>query len=131
MSENSIAYHHNHFISENPATVATWYSEKLGGRILGGDDALKADSIIVTFKGVMFIIRAKNAGEEVGSKAGLEWGLDHIGFSVDGDFDGYCDELKAKGVTFTLDPVNISPNLRIAFIEGPENVSIELLQQKQ
>jgi len=131
MSENSIAYHHNHYISDDPAATATWYAEKLGGRILGGEDALKADSIIVTFKGVMFIIRAKNAGEEVGAKQGLEWGLDHIGFSVTGDFDAYCDDLKAKGVKFTLDPVNLNPNLRIAFIVGPEDVSIELLQQKQ
>ena len=52
------------------------------------------------------------------------------GFHVDGDFDGYCDDLKAKGVKFTMDPVNINPNLRIAFIEAPDGESIELLQQK-
>lgn len=130
MSDKSIAYHHNHFISEDPAAAASWYADKLGGRILGGPEALKAASIIVTFKGVMLIIRAKNEGEEVAAKQGTEWGLDHTGFHVDGDFDGYCDELKAKGVTFTLDPTNINPKLRIAFIEAPDGVSIELLQQK-
>lgn len=130
MSENSIAYHHNHYISEDPAAAATWYAEKLGGRILGGEKALKADSIIVTFKGVMLIIRAKNEGEQVAEKQSPAWGLDHTGFHVDGDFDGYCDDLKAKGVKFTMDPVNINPNLRIAFIEAPDGESIELLQQK-
>lgn len=131
MSESSIAFHHNHFISEDPKAAATWYAEKLGGRIIGGEKALDAPSIMVTFKGIMLIIRARNEGEEIGKKAGLEWGVDHYGFHVDGDFDGYCDELKEKGVTFTLDPVNLNPNLRIAFIEAPDNVSIELLQTKQ
>jgi len=131
MSDNSIAFHHNHLISEDPGTAASWYSEKLGGRIIGGEEALKSPSILVTFKGVILIIRSRNADEEIEEKKGLEWGMDHFGFHVDGDFDGYCDELKENGVKFTLDPVNISSVTRIAFIEAPDGVSIELLQNKQ
>jgi catechol 2,3-dioxygenase-like lactoylglutathione lyase family enzyme len=130
MSENSIAYHHNHYISEDPAAAASWYADKLGGRLVGGPDALKTAPILVTFKGVMLIIRSRNEGEVVGAKQGTQWGLDHIGFHVDGDFDAYCDELKAKGVVFTLDPMDLNPNLCIAFIEAPDGASIELLQQK-
>lgn len=131
MADYSIAFHHNHLISKDPKTTATWYADKLGGRIAGGEKALDAPSILVTFKGVILIIRAQNAGEEVGTKQGPEWGNDHFGFHVEGDFDGYCDQLKANGVPFTLDPVNINPNLRIAFITDPDGTSIELLQQKQ
>ena len=131
MSENSIAFHHNHLISEDPKSAALWYSEKLGGRILGGEKALDGPSVLVTFKGVILIIRKQNEGEEVSAKKGVEWGMDHFGFHIDGDFDGYCDDLKKIGVTFTLDPVDISPTTRIAFITGPDNLSIELLQNKQ
>ena len=130
MSENSISFHHNHFISEDPKAAATWYAEKLGGRIVGGENALSAPSILVTFKGVILIIRSRNENEDIAAKQGLEWGMDHFGFHVDGDFDGYCDELKEKGVTFTLDPVNLGPDLQIAFIEAPDGVRIELLQRK-
>jgi len=129
MADNSISFHHNHLISEDPKAAATWYADKLGGRIAGGEKALEAPSILVTFKGVILIIRSRNAGEEIGAKQGPAWGMDHFGFHVDGDFDAYCDELKANGVTFSLDPVNINPSLRIAFIEAPDGERIELLQQ--
>jgi hypothetical protein len=30
-----------------------------------------------------------------------------------------------------MDPVDFTPDIRIAFIEAPDNVSIELLQRKR
>ncbi len=131
MSENTIAFHHNHLVSEDPKATASWYADKLGGRIVGGEKALEVPSILVTFKGVILIIRSRNEGEEIAPNQGAHWGMDHFGFHVDGDFDGYCDGLKAKGVTVSLDPVNLNPGLRIAFIEAPDGERIELLQQKQ
>jgi lactoylglutathione lyase len=38
-------------------------------------------------------------------------------------------ELKAKGVSFTMEPTEIRPGTKIAFLTAPENVSIELLQR--
>jgi lactoylglutathione lyase len=38
-------------------------------------------------------------------------------------------ELKAKGAEFTMDPTTIRPGVRIAFLRGPEDVSIELLER--
>ena len=131
MSDATIAFHHNHLISEDPKASATWYAEKLGGRILGGPEALNSPSIMVRFKGMILIIRGRNADENIGSKDSTQWGLDHFGFQVEGDFNAYCNGLKEKGVTFTRDPVEINPNLRIAFIEDPDGVSIELLQTSE
>jgi len=130
MADFSIEFHHLHLISENPKSCATWYAEKLGGRIVGGPDALAAPSILVTFKGTILIIRSRNADEKVSPKQGPEWGVDHFGFQVNGDFDAYCGELKNKGVVFTLDPKDLGPNLRVAFIQAPDGVSIELLQRR-
>jgi lactoylglutathione lyase len=45
------------------------------------------------------------------------------------DIDAATAELKAKGVHFTLDPMTARPGVRIAFLRGPENVSIELIQR--
>ena len=130
MADASISFHHNHLISENPSACATWYAEKLGGRIAGGEKALSAPSIVVTFKGMILIIRARNDGENVLAKDKLEWGIDHFGFLIEGDFDGYCNALKEKGVKFTREPMDINPTMRIAFIEGPDGVSIELVHNK-
>lgn len=131
MSDFKISFHHIHLISEDPKSAASWYADKLGGRIIGGEEALNAPTILVTFKGIMLIIRSRNADEEIGTKSGIEWGMDHFGFHVEGDFDAYCDELKEKGVKFTLDPMDMSPSLRIAFFDAPDGVSIEVLQNKQ
>ena len=55
-------------------------------------------------------------------------GIDHFGFAVK-NIDGICATLKEKGVRFTLEPYDIRPGTRIAFIRGPENISIELLER--
>jgi catechol 2,3-dioxygenase-like lactoylglutathione lyase family enzyme len=55
-------------------------------------------------------------------------GLDHFGLAVK-DIDGAAAALKAKGVTFTTEPTTIRPGVRICFIRGPQDISIELLER--
>jgi lactoylglutathione lyase len=38
-------------------------------------------------------------------------------------------ELKKKGAEFTMEPTTIRPGVRIAFIRGPQNVHIELVDR--
>ncbi|MEE9556225.1 MAG: VOC family protein [Candidatus Adiutricales bacterium] len=130
MPDDNIVFDHVHLISEDPRSAAEWYADKLGGRIIGSAEIRGAPQVIVAFEGATIIVRGQRTGEEAAGKPGLQWGTDHFGFSVKGDFDGFCDDLKKKGVTFTLDPVDFTPTVRIAFIEAPDNVSIELLQRK-
>ena len=53
-----------------------------------------------------------------------------LAFSYTGtDLDAAVAELKAKGVAFTMEPKEIRPGTKIAFITAPQNVSIELLQR--
>ena len=47
-----------------------------------------------------------------------------------GDFDGFCAGLKAKGVAFSMEPTDINPTTRIAFVNAPDGVSVELLSRK-
>jgi len=55
-------------------------------------------------------------------------GLDHFGLTVTG-IDDVVAGLKAKGAEFTMEPNDIRPGIRIAFLRGPEGVSIELLER--
>ena len=130
MTDTNIVFDHVHLISKDPQSTAEWYVENLGGKIVGSSEVRGAPQIIVAFKGATVIVRGQRTGEQVGEKDGLEWGTDHFGFSVDGDFDGFCGNLKNNGVKFTMDPVDFTPTVRIAFIEAPDGVSIELLQRK-
>ena len=129
MSDVKIVFDHVHLVSTNPKATSSWYVEKLGGEITGSKDVGGAPSIHVAFQGAALIVRGQRPGEQAADKHGL-WGTDHFGFRVSGDFDGFCNDLKTKGVVFTQDPVDFSPSLRLAFIEAPDGVSIELLQRK-
>ena len=55
-------------------------------------------------------------------------GTDHFGLSVTG-IDAIAADLKAKGVKFTREPTTVRPGTRVCFIEGPQGVSIELLDR--
>ncbi|ETW94341.1 MAG: hypothetical protein ETSY1_35325 [Candidatus Entotheonella factor] len=55
-------------------------------------------------------------------------GLDHLGLRVD-DVDAATAELKRRGAHVVVEPKTIRPGVRIAFIQGPDNVRIELLER--
>jgi lactoylglutathione lyase len=130
MKEPSIAFDHVHLVSQDPQSAASWYEEMLEGKITAKQEVRGAPQFVVAFQGATLLIRGQRPGEEPGRKGGLQWGTDHFGFQVQGDFDGYCEALKKKGVRFTLDPVDFSPMVRIAFIQAPDGQLIELLQRK-
>jgi lactoylglutathione lyase len=130
METGIMVFDHVHLLSENVIEAADWYVEKLDGKIIARAEAAGSLQMMVEFDGVKIIIRGRRPGEAPDHKEGQQWGTDHFGFSVDGDFDGFCRELKQKGVVFTLEPVNFAPTVRIAFIEAPDGVSIELLKRK-
>ena len=130
MDRANIVFDHVHIISEDPESAAAWYVEKLEGKIIRSQEMGGSLQVVVAFGDTYVIIRGRRPNEEVVTKQGLEWGTEHFGFRVEGDLDGFCDDLKKKGVTFSLDPVDFSPSVRIAFIEAPDGVSIELLQRK-
>jgi catechol 2,3-dioxygenase-like lactoylglutathione lyase family enzyme len=130
MSNATVIFDHVHLISKDPKSAASWYEEKLGGRVVNTSEVRGAPSIVVAFKGATVIIRGQRTGEEVKDKTGVEYGTDHFGFRIEGDFDGFCGDLKKNGVKFIVDPMDFTPTVRIAFIEAPDGVSIELLQRK-
>ena len=76
----------------------------------------------------IFILDVSQDPRAVAGPAHPHQGLDHFGLEVDG-IDAVCADLKAKGAVFTRGPETIRPGTRIAFLAGPEGVSIELLER--
>ena len=56
-------------------------------------------------------------------------GLEHLGFSVD-DLDAVAATLAKHAVPLLGGIEQVRPGIRIAFIEGPERVRIELIERK-
>jgi len=131
MPDASVSFDHVHLLARDPKTTADWYVDKLGGKITRSLDVKGAPQIYVSFGGFIVIVRGQRPAEAAGNKPGLQWGVDHFGVRIKGDFDGFCEGLRRKGVTFSLDPTDFNPTTRIAFINAPDGVSVELLNRKQ
>ena len=130
MPQASLGFDHVHLVAKDPRDTARWYVDKLGGEIVRDIEVRGAPQVYVSFNGFIVIVRGQRPAESVQDKPGLEWGVDHFGLRVKGDFDGFCTGLKGKGVTFSLEPTDFNPTTRIAFINAPDGVSIELLDRK-
>jgi catechol 2,3-dioxygenase-like lactoylglutathione lyase family enzyme len=131
MSDASLAFDHVHLVSRDPHAAAAWYVDKLGGRIAKSTEMRGAPQIYVAFGDAMVIVRGERPAESAGDRPGLQWGVDHFGMRVKGDFDAFCAGLKAKGVEFSMEPTDINPATRIAFIKAPDGVSVELLLRRE
>lgn len=130
MLNSSLAFDHVHLVSKDPHAAAKWYVDKLGGELVKSVEVHGAPQIYVSFGGAMVIVRGQRTAELAAGKPGLQWGVDHFGMRVKGDFDGYCAGLRTKGVAFSMEPTDINPTTRIAFVRAPDGVSVELLDRK-
>jgi catechol 2,3-dioxygenase-like lactoylglutathione lyase family enzyme len=74
----------------------------------------------------VLISTVKGDLQETAGDRNAQLGINHFGFRVD-DMDEACTDLKAKGVVFTQEPADFKGG-KIAFIEGPDRVSIELVE---
>ena len=60
-----------------------------------------------------------------------QWGMDHFGFKIVGDFAGFCAAVKEKGDQFSVEPHEFVPGgARIAFLKGPDGETIEIVERK-
>lgn len=130
MTDTSISFDHVHLVSKDPHATARWYVDTLGGEIGRSGEVHGAPQVYVSLGGAMVIVRGERPAEHVADRAGLQWGVDHFGLQVKGDFDGFCAGLRGKGVRFTMDPTQANPTTRIAFIQAPDGVSVELVTRK-
>ena len=130
MPDASLSFDHVHLVAKNPQATANWYVDKLGGKIARSLDIKGAPQIYVSLGGFIIIVRGQRPAETAADKSSLQWGVDHFGLRVKGDFDGFCTDLKKKDVKFSLEPTDFNPTTRIAFINAPDGVSIELLNRK-
>lgn len=120
-------FEHIHLRSPDPEATAVWYERMFGAKVIRSI-VQGAPRVDLDLCGQTVFIAPINEAQTAAAPSAPYQGLEHIGLLVD-DIDAAVAELKAKGVRFTLEPKELRPGLRIAFLRGPENVSIELLQR--
>lgn len=119
---------HAHLRTPDVLATAGWLQDKLSASTVAGTE-VKPDRADLVIGGVRVLVTSIPAGETVHpAPVTPHLGLDHFGLAVR-DIDKVADQLKAKGVEFTRGPVTPRPGIRIAFIRGPQGLSIELLER--
>ena len=134
----ALTFEHIHLISTDADAAAQWYVDKLGAEIVRKSEVRGASQINVNLGGATLLVRSQRAGEAPQSTNTMqhfedysshnEWGVDHFGLVYDGDLRAYAEDLKAKGVTFLVEPYDFLPGAVISYVAAPDNVSIEIVQ---
>ena len=125
----TFTYDHIHLRSPNPDETAAYYERMFGAEIIKSIQSDGRERVDMSLGGVMMFIAKVDPDAALSEKpAGSYVGLDHLGLRVR-DIDRVCDELKSKGAEFTVEPKTIRPGVRIAFVRGPQNVLIEILDR--
>ncbi len=126
------AINHVHIRSSDPHASAAWYEKHFGAKILGAREVMPGTITVATEIGgpVRLNISSQVAGSpDTRAVAELNrLGLEHFGFGVD-DLEGDMDRLQKAGVRVVLPITEVVGGGRLAYIEGPDDVLIELVQR--
>jgi lactoylglutathione lyase len=125
----AFTYDHIHLRSPDAEATARWYKNMFGAEIIRSVQSDGRPRLDLNLGGVAVFIAQVPPVQAVAAPPEPPYlGLEHIGLRVDG-IDQVVAELKQKGAEFTVEPKTIRPGVRIAFLRGPQNVHIELLDR--
>ena len=123
-------FNHVHLKTPDPEKTANWYVTAFNFEIVRDRVRDSGDRFITckTPDGITFNISGARTNETMGDgDADPHWGLEHFGINVD-DIDAEIERLVGLGAVLKHEPSNVSNRPRIAFIAGPDNTRIELVQ---
>jgi catechol 2,3-dioxygenase-like lactoylglutathione lyase family enzyme len=121
---------HIHLISPNIERTKQWYCDVLGGKETFCGEFKGNKVYFIDLNGFNIImIEQLPDGTPLPATIETREGLDHFGLAVD-DLDAAVSALKKKGVRFVVDPLQVRPGVRIAYIEAPDKVRIELTERR-
>lgn len=115
--------HHIHLQAPDPPAALAWFADKFGQPV----GKLKAQLDGINYRGVWLLAQRGDSTPSQGHS------IDHIGFRPL-NVDSAVVALKAKNVTVVTEPRPLTlpsgVSMRLAFIEGPDGVRIELVQRQ-
>lgn len=122
-------YDHMHLRSRDPMATAQYFEKMFGATILESVQTDDQSRIDIDINGLTIFLAKANENTP-DSPAVPYVGLDHFGLQVD-DIEKAASELKAKGAEFVAEPYQLRPGLKIAFVNVPGNIRVELLERER
>lgn len=126
------AINHVHIRSRDPHASAAWYVKHFGARIVSEREVMPGTITIGMEVGgpVRLNVSSQPAGSP-DQRAAAELnrlGLEHFGFDV-ADLGAELERLEKAGIRIVLPLTEVATGTRLAYIEGPDDVLIELVQR--
>ena len=118
-----LGFHHITLSSSDPGATLAWFADAFGGKVAKYDKAMDG----INYGGV-WVFASRGNGEPSAGHS-----IDHIGFRPI-NVDNSVAAMKTKSVKVTTEPRPLvlpsGTAMRLAFIEGPGGVRIELVQRE-
>ena len=129
-------YDHVHLRSPDPEATAQFYENMFGAEVSrslypAGTPFAGQPRITMKLGGTSFYIAPPDPRAPNGdSPKAPHFGLEHIGLTVD-NLDAAAAELKSKGAYFTVEPVTFTPGIKLAFVQAPQGVLVEVILRER
>ncbi|GAC1339979.1 MAG: VOC family protein [Acetobacteraceae bacterium] len=127
MSAMAFTWDHLHLRSRDPERAAAFYVTMFGATRHPSIQSNGNLRCIVELDGQKLFLEQVPEGTHAAPEPPYV-GLEHIGLTVSG-IDAVATELKRRGAEFVVEPKTVRPGVRIAFVRGPDDVRIELIER--
>ena len=125
---DTYTYDHTHYKCSEPEKTAQWFKDHFGAKEVRRRTVRNLPIISLNAGGQIVNFSTPLPTEQVEERpAKPRYGVYHICFAVR-HIEARAAELKAKGVKFTMEPTQVTDELKISFLEGPDGISVELLE---
>ncbi len=118
---------HVHLRSLDPEAAARFYTEMFGAVPVSRMQNGNTLRVVVNLGGLALFIEQVPPGTPAPPPPPF-MGVEHIGVAVT-RFDAVVAELKGKGAAFAVEPRSPRPGIKIAFVQAPDNVQVEILER--
>ena len=122
-------YDHIHIRTRDPETTIRYFHEMFDAKLVEYVQSNGKPRVDLDLNGLTIFVAEVPPDADVPSAPSEAYiGLDHLGLRVD-NVDEAAAELKRRGANVTVEPKTIRPGVRIAFVQGPDDIRIELLER--
>jgi catechol 2,3-dioxygenase-like lactoylglutathione lyase family enzyme len=126
------AINHVHIRSVDPHASASWYEMHFGAKIVSEREVMPGTiTISMQIGGPVRLnvsSQPKGSSDERAVAELNRLGLEHFGFDVQ-DVKAEVDRLERAGIRIVLPVTQVVGGTQLAYIEGPDDVLIELVQR--
>src|SRR3954452_20395627 len=121
-----IRLNHIHLVCSDVPASERWFVEGVGAELVERRESRGMATSELRLAGICLLLRGTHEHEAIAAGSQRRYGPDHFALEV-ADVDATVETLRARGVVIAREPANSARN-RVAFIQGPDDLVIELVR---